>query len=109
MSSYSSIEFDFAKALSQANEIDEIARDLNTLASNKFDTTMQSLSSNWKGDSANKYLKKGVTLQTYMGTSVKNLNTVADNIRAVAKRIYEAEMEAKRIAEARERSHKSKQ
>lgn len=108
MSSYYSIEFDFEQAKKQASVLDEIANDLNTLTTNKFDTTMQSLSSNWKGDSATAYLKKGVTLQSYMKNSAKDLNTVANNIRTVARKIYEAEMEAKRIAEERERKRATK-
>lgn len=101
MSSYASIEFDFAKAKQQANEIDEIANELSLLSNQKFEDTMQMLSSNWKGDSATSYLKKGVTLQSYITSSARNLNTVADNIRIVARKIYEAEMEAKRLAERR--------
>jgi WXG100 family type VII secretion target len=107
MSSYYSIEFDFEQAKNQAKIIDEIASDLNTLTNSKFDSTMQTLSSNWKGESANAYMKKGVTLQSYMKTSARDLNTVANNIRIVARRIYEAEMEAKRIAEAAERARHS--
>lgn len=102
MSSRRTIEFDFRLARQKANELDEIAENLQNLSSNRFNNTMQNLSVAWKGESASLYLNKGQTLQEDIITTSKNLRQVASTIRAVARRIYEAEMEALRIAEERD-------
>nr|WP_288827934.1 WXG100 family type VII secretion target [uncultured Clostridium sp.] len=102
MSSRKTIEFDFRLAKQKANELDEIAENLQNLSNNKFNNTMQNLSASWKGESASLYLNKGQTLQKDMIKTSKNLRQVASTIRAVARRIYEAEMEALRIAEERD-------
>lgn len=95
------IEFDFQKAIKQAEQLEDISSELKKLSNNKFENTLSRLSSNWKGDSANAYLKKGKKLQTNIGNTAKDLNTVANNIRNIAKTIYNAEMAAKRVAEER--------
>ncbi|MBE5961764.1 MAG: PPE domain-containing protein [Lachnospiraceae bacterium] len=95
----SSIEFDFELANKQAEQLDALAAELGKLSTKSFDSTLQSLSSNWKGDSATAYLNKGAALQTRMNTTVKNMGTVAGSIRTIAKIIYEAELAAKREAE----------
>jgi uncharacterized protein YukE len=102
MSSYASIEFDFAKACQQAEQLEALAGKLLNLSNDKFQGTMQQLSLNWKGESAAAYQKKGAVLQNSMALTAKDVNKVAANIRTVARNIYEAEMEAKRIAEQRE-------
>jgi len=102
MSSRKTIEFDFRLVKQKANELDEIAENLQNLSNNKFNNTMQNLSASWKGESASLYLNKGQTLQKDMIKTSKNLRQVASTIRAVARRIYEAEMEALRIAEERD-------
>lgn len=102
MSSRRTIEFDFRLAKQKANELDEIAENLQNLSNNKLNNTMQNLSAGWKGESASLYLSKGQTLQEEMIKTSKNLRQVAGTIRTVAKRIYEAEMEALRIAEERD-------
>ena len=48
------------------------------------------------------YLTKGGKLQEQMDATSKELHSIASEIRAVAKRMYEAEMRALRIAEHRE-------
>ena len=95
----SSIEFDFELAKKQADQLDTLAAELSKLSTKSFDSTLQSLSSNWKGNSATAYLNKGATLQTRMNTTVKNMGAVAGNIRTIARIIYEAEQAAKREAE----------
>jgi len=102
MSSRRTIEFDFRLAKQKANELDEIAENLQNLSNHKFNNTMQNLSAGWKGESASLYLNKGQILQKDIIKTSKNLREVASTIRAVAKRIYEAEMEALRIAEERD-------
>lgn len=102
MASRESIEFDFRKAEAQADKLDTVADQLTRLSDNKFGSAMQHLSSNWKGENASLYLDKGGRLQEQMDGTAKELHSIAADIRTIAKRIYEAEMRALRIAEHRE-------
>lgn len=101
MKSLFSIEFDFRQARQRADELDDIAANLERLAENDLQSSLQSLSTAWKGDSANLYLNKGSKLKEKMLKSVKELRKTSATIRKVAKRTYDAEMAAYRIAMAR--------
>ncbi|MBE5881918.1 MAG: hypothetical protein E7289_06410 [Lachnospiraceae bacterium] len=101
MSSRSTIEFNFTKAKQQADKLDAIANDLSRMSSSDFAGIMQNVSANWKGENASAYLAKGSTLQGKMDVTAKSLRGVAADIRAAAKRIYDAEMLALSIAESR--------
>ncbi|WP_455713936.1 WXG100 family type VII secretion target [Anaerosporobacter sp.] len=105
--SEASIMFDFQVAKRQADEIDAIADQLSNLSNKKFENTMQTLSNNWKGTSAESYLSKCTKLQGTMGTTASNMRTVASNIRSVAQKIYDAEMENLRLAQERAAVSKS--
>ncbi len=94
-----SIEFDFAQACRQASELEEIAGEIRTLANQKMSNSMQQLSANWKGDSASAFLKKNDLLRDDIADTAETLYSIAASIRTVARRIYEAEMAAKRLAE----------
>lgn len=98
MATRATIEFDFRKALGQADRIEAIADRLGKLSGIEFGDTMQNLSVAWKGDNASQYLSKGSRLQEKMNGTVKELYSVASEIRETAKRIYEAEMAALAIA-----------
>lgn len=102
MASRASIEFDFHKAEAQADKLDTVADQLTRLSDHKFGNAMQHLSSNWKGENASLYLDKGGRLQEQMDGTAKELHSIASDIRTIARRIYEAEMRALRIAEQRE-------
>lgn len=100
------INFNYNRAIQQASELDEIANNLSRLTSSEFAETMQNISANWKGENANKYLKKGERLQSDMSSTAKSLHGVASEIRRIAKRIYDAEMYALALARAREYNNK---
>lgn len=102
MASRSEIEFDFDQAKKQAKRIDEIADDLSNLSKSKLENTLSTLSANWKGQNASNYLAKGGRLQGEINGTANELHSIASTIREIARRIYEAEMAALRIAEERE-------
>ncbi len=102
MASRASIEFDFHKAQAQADKLDTVADQLARLSDHKFGSTMQHLSLNWKGENASLYLAKGGRLQEQMDGTARELHSIASEIRAVARRIYNAEMRALRIAQKRD-------
>ena len=101
MATRETIEFDFRKALGQAEKIDTIADTLGRLSRTEFENTMQNLSAGWKGGNASIYLSKGNRLQEKMNGTVKELYSVASDIREIAKRVYDAEMAALAIASER--------
>lgn len=93
---------DFTRATQKANELDGIADNLSRLADTDLQNTLDGLNNDWKGDNAGEYIKKGFALKENMDKTVKDIRETAGTIRTVAKNIYDAEMEALRIAEERE-------
>lgn len=102
MASRERIEMDFTRATQKANELDGIADNLSKLADTDLQNTLDGLNNDWKGDNAGEYIKKGFALKENMDKTVKGIRETAGTIRTVAKNIYDAEMEALRIAEERE-------
>lgn len=91
------IRFNFEKAKQQANQLDQIAGGIFRLASQEFTDSMQTISVNWKGENASAYLRKGDNLRCDMEDTAGQLRKIAAEIRAVAKRLYDAEMAALEI------------
>ena len=101
MSSRAEIRIDFQQAIKQADKLDEIATKLERISKNSMEESMQNLSAAWKGENASAFLKKEDRLQGEINTTAKNVRAIADDIRRIARRIYEAEMAAWRIANER--------
>lgn len=101
MSSYSTINFNYNKALSQANKLEALASELRNLAGNDVQETLNNLSNQWSGDSASMYIRKGVALQEDIIQTAKRLSDTAAAIRTAAKRVRFAEITAKKVAEIR--------
>ena len=98
-----SIEFDYIRAKQQADQLDTIAKGLNKLAQEQYDDTLRGIAANWQGESAESYVGKGNILKENIVGSSKELHKIADDIRIIAKRIYDAEMAAR--ARARRRNY----
>lgn len=95
------ISIDFESAQRKASELEEIAAELNRLVKGEYQQILQELSINWKGESADAYHQKAELLQEQFMRTVYDINTVANNIRNTAQKIYNAEMYAKQLAEKR--------
>ena len=102
MSSRSEIRFNFRTAIKQAERLETSADQLKKLANASLETSLDTLSESWKGENAGAYIRKGVMLQKDLAATSEELNRVAADIRRIAKRIYDAEMEALRIASRRD-------
>lgn len=98
-----SIQMDFEKAERQAKELDEIADRLEKTANVNLVDTLNALGREWKGENASMYIKKGYVLKENIGDTAKSLQKAASTVRAVAKKIYNTEMENLRIAEERQK------
>lgn len=99
MATYSSIRFDFSKAKQEAARLESAADEMKKLANSSLESTLNNLSAGWKGESASLYMKKGVSVKEDLLKTANDLYAVANSIRKTAQRIYNAEMEAKRLAE----------
>ncbi len=95
------IQMDFSLAKKQARELDEVAARMDRLAGTQMENTMNRLGRSWTGDNSLKYIKKGKQLQGNIDSTADSLREVAAAIREIAKRIYDAEMEAWEIANNR--------
>ncbi len=102
MSSLAEIQFNYQKALRQASQLEGIARKLKNASGTELQNILQQVHSAWQSDSAPQYLQKGRKVQGDINTTAGNLNSIASTIRTVAQIIYEAELEAWRIAHERD-------
>ncbi|SDZ97443.1 WXG100 family type VII secretion target [Oribacterium sp. KHPX15] len=102
MASKHKIKMDFREARKQADELDEIADNLHNVAERDLEQAMTTLSSGWKGESASAYLVKVNKVKEKTNREVQDLHSIASDIRRTARIIYEAEMEAWRIAHERD-------
>lgn len=102
MKTKAQIQMDFAEAKKRASEIEEIASDLSNVSKRDMENTMGNIAAAWKGDSARQYLGKAERLQNDIQKTAGELQKVASTIRVVAQNIYNAEMEALRIAMQRD-------
>lgn len=101
MKSSNEIRFDFQNAMEQAKKLDALAESIDRRAANKVEETAQSVHAAWKGDSAARYIGKTRQLSQQLHQTANTLRDTAEDIRSVARRIYEAEMRALRIAQSR--------
>lgn len=102
MKSESRIQMDFSRAYDDAKRLDDIARRLKQLSQSNLEESMQNLATSWKGENAVSFVRKEQQLQRDIKDTANNLNRIADDIRTVAKRVYEAEKQAYQIAMKRE-------
>lgn len=102
MKTSAQIQFDFDQARRRATDIEEIAADLSQLSRRDMENVMAELAGVWKGESARLFQAKADTLQGEMKKTADDLRGIAATIREIARRMYEAEMEALRIASQRD-------
>lgn len=101
MKSRYQIRFDFQNAISQARKLDDLADRLERTVVRRMDDVASDLHAAWKSDSANRYIQKEQELKGSIKDTVDELRCIADDIRTIARRIYDAEMRALRIAQQR--------
>ncbi len=102
MASEYSITFNYNKAINQANDLADIAKEIRKVADNKMETSIQTIDKNWDGDSSKKFVNKSRQLKEKVADSADDIDAIASAIKTMAKKIYDAEMEALRIARERE-------
>ncbi|MDO5131599.1 MAG: WXG100 family type VII secretion target [Eubacteriales bacterium] len=101
MKTRAQINMNYREAIQQASDLDTLAGKVRSTANQKIEQSMQLLSSGWKGNNANEFLRKYGLLKQQILDSADELNAIADDIRRTAKIVYEAEMAALQIAQTR--------
>lgn len=101
MKTSAQIKMNYREAMQQARDLDTLAGKVRTTANQKVEQSMQLLSSGWKGNNATEFLRKYSELKQQILDSADELNAIADDIRRTAQIVYNAEMEALRIAQTR--------
>ena len=95
------IRYDFQKAMRDAEELEEAANRMRRLAESDMEDSKRILSTAWQGESSESYQRKYVMLQKKILDSAKRLKMQANEIRNSAKRAYDADMRAYRLANDR--------
>lgn len=88
------IEFEYNRAISQAERLEEIAREIKTLSTADIESALESLSSGWKGDASTLFIDKGYTLSQKGSKVAGDLEKAAQSIRKIAKAIHDADRAA---------------
>lgn len=102
MASEYSITFNYNKAVKQAGELEEIAQEIRKVANDKMETSIQTVDKNWDGATSKKFVTKSKQLKSKVVDSADDIEKIASTIKTMAKAIYDAEMEALRIAQERD-------
>lgn len=99
MATRASILFDYMRAINQARKLEGLADDLRRLANSNVESTVNNLSSNWKGEGASEFLKKADKAQQDLRNNADQLDKTANVIRRSAENIKNSELRALEIIE----------
>lgn len=88
------IEIEFARAVSQAQELEDVAVQLTRLANFNSKDAMNVLSQSYKGPNAMIFAQKGGELSTGLFSTADDLLRIATTLRSTADIIYRAEKTA---------------
>lgn len=101
MASEQTIQFNYNKALQQADSLLNISNDIRKIATDKLNDSIQAIDKNWDGENSKKFLAKSKKLKDQVEDSADDIRRISDAIKKMAKEIYDAEMESIRIAKMR--------
>ncbi len=93
-----SIWLDYNRAMKQANELDQIASEMEHMADGDFQGCLNNVTANWTGENSRAYVRKGKILQSDIRSSAQHLRKIANVIRNIAKRTRNADLRARAIA-----------
>ncbi len=99
-----SIYVNFQMALRQADALEQQARSLRQTAVSRLENVSSQVRGGWQGENCELWQHKCAELGGKIQKTAEELEGAAASLRSSARRIYQAEMEAQRLA--RERSIK---
>lgn len=91
------IQLNYTRAINQANKLQNLAKDLRSIANRDLESAMSDLSNNWNGESAIAFLKKAQKAHSDIISNAKQLETTANAIRKSAENIRNSELRALEI------------
>lgn len=94
MSAKDRIEIDFARAINQAESLEEMAGILSSMAKESFEEALLKVAGIWRGDNADFFRERGVDIIPGILMTADELMRVAGNVRYTAQVVYEAEKRA---------------
>ncbi|MDO4799296.1 MAG: WXG100 family type VII secretion target [Bacillota bacterium] len=95
------LNFDYHRAIRQANQISNYADQLRNLASQDMKRSIESISAAWQGEAATQFIGHCTRTQTAVSNQASKLQDLAERIREVARIIHEAEERAKELERQR--------
>jgi len=95
------IEMDLQNARRQADDLEQIAQELNMLAEEHFQSCIAGIAASWKGENAAAFCKKGNIVGDNIKNSAADLKNAASVIRQIAENTYHAEKANYEIAQNR--------
>lgn len=96
------IQMDFSQAMHAAEELDLLAQKVDDISKEQIESTFQSIKQGWTGEASQEFMKKGKILEEKIAAEGRLLKQNAEAIRVAARAIYNAEMEALRLAQIRQ-------
>lgn len=101
MKSSSQIKFDFNNATQQARRLEELADQVEKDVVRGLEENIQMLRVVWTGEAARGFVRKEEQLHAQVKESAAELRHIAEDIRRIARRVYDSEMRALEIARRR--------
>ncbi len=95
------IYLEYEKAMSQAETLMQLAGELDSAVAAETRETAAVLTAVWKGESAEAFLAKCDTWGQKCADCTSSLTKSAEAVKTIAQNIYNAEMQALRLAETR--------
>lgn len=97
----SEIIFNYNQAIKQAARLEEIAGNIERIATDKMENSIGMLKNAWRSDNSPQFYSKIGRVQSDIQGDAKSIRKVAQNIRETAERIKQAELRALEIAQTR--------
>ena len=95
------IYLEYEKAIAQAETLMRLAEELDSAVAGEAKEAAAALAAVWKGECADFFYEKCDLLTQKCAESISSLKKSAEAVRTIAQNIYNAEMQALRLAEAR--------
>jgi uncharacterized protein YukE len=95
------IEFNYQNTINLVRQLESVAEDIKNVSDQCVKNSLQILSLKWNGENYKKFFSKGDLLCSKMNKKTGSVVVIASTISEIARTIYEAELEALRIAEER--------
>lgn len=95
------LEIDFNKANRQAEQLEGIANELKRISNNNMESIINNISANWQCSSSSEFCNKGRVVKGNISDTATQLQNIANSIRRIAKRTYDAEKRIQEIANSR--------